>query len=284
MTEPDELESSRALLARIDQIPPLIARYEKTAELTPKPTSELGDDDRRTSFLQLSHFVAASMHLATDTLSATAKLLQPELGYLEHRLTAQFPLLRSALESASTALWLLRPDDQRTRIVRLLQLRRTDVIYDVRLTKAAAETMSKMSKMSTVNNPSAQRGIRDAMKRKRRQFERLNAIALAEAIHPDEHLSGAPGLEEIINEAAADSGKAAAIWRVISGLTHPSPLRLLQTTRTESSTDIGNGTVHVLSSMSLQNTTVSLMCAMLLYKEASDLRRFRMLKPAETTR
>lgn len=277
ITDDEEVSAVHALLARLDQIPVLITRYEKTAELAPKPSSELGDDDRRTSFLQLSHYVAASMHVATDALSAVAKLLQPEPGALEHRLTAQFPLMRSALEASATALWLLRPDEQRTRIVRLLQLRRSDVLYDLQLAKSAAKVMSSFGKAHVAT---AQRGVRDATKRKKKHDARLNEIAAAEAIAYEEFLSGSPGLAAIIDEAADDEGKASAVWRVISGLSHPSPLRLLQTSQIEQAADDGNDTVHLLSSMKLQNTIVSLMSAMLLYQEATEMRARRMLKPA----
>ncbi|MFJ6531748.1 hypothetical protein [Microbacterium sp. NPDC091662] len=130
VTEPDELDASRVLTDRLRQIDSILARYATIAQLRAKPTSELGDDDRRTSWLHLSHFVASCMSMATDNLAATKQLLLPDGAQLEHRVTAHFPLLRAALESASTALWLLRPDIQRDRIIRLLQLRTTDIDYD----------------------------------------------------------------------------------------------------------------------------------------------------------
>ena len=277
ITDLSELEASKELVKRLREITDLVQKHERVARVTPKVSSELGDDDRRTSFLQLSHFVSASMNMATDNLLAVRQLLQPESKDLEHHLTAQFPLLRSALESAATALWMLRPDSQRERIRRLLALRLSDVRYDVLMTKAAARVMEGMSQDSV---SVTQRGIRVAMQRKKKHIAQLRLIAMNEGIERHEYELDAPGLEEVIKQAAEDNGRAATVWRLISGLTHPSPLRLLQTSQNEEQQDNGDGTSFVLSSMNVQNSTVALLSAMLIYRQATEFRRLRTIRPA----
>jgi hypothetical protein len=209
-------------------------------------------------------------------LLAAKQLLQPEDGHLEHRLTAQFPLIRTSIESAATALWLVRPESQRERILRLLQLRITDINYDVQLMRAMADVIESMD---SDGRSLSQRGIRQAAQRKQKHRARIDLIARNKAIGLDEYERGAPGNEEIIRQAADDGGQAASIWRLISGLTHPSPMRVLQTSKTEVQAENGDNTDSVLVSTNVGQTTIALMTAMLLYRDATDFRRARMLHP-----
>ncbi len=271
VTEPDELDASRVLTDRLRQIDSILARYATIAQLRAKPTSELGDDDRRTSWLHLSHFVASCMSMATDNLAATKQLLLPDGAQLEHRVTAHFPLLRAALESASTALWLLRPDIQRDRIIRLLQLRTTDIDYDLTLIKAAA----KLADLSTPQGRSAsQAAIRGGVARRKRHLHQMAKIAETEGISVDDYVGGAPG-HSVIVEQATDypdlNGKyASAVWRLISGLTHPSPLRMMSTSKHGDTVDNEDGTLYVVASMNLAHTTNALLASMMTYRHATE--------------
>ena len=271
VTDADELGASQVLTERLLQIDLLLDRYATIAQLRAKPTSELGDDDRRTSWLHLSHFVASCMSMATDSLAATKQLLLPDGEQLEHRVTAHFPLLRSALESASTALWILRPDDQRERIIRLLQLRATDIDYDLTLVKAAA----KLADLSTSEGRSAsQAAIRSGVARRKRHSQQMTSIANAEGISADEYTGGAPG-HSVIVEQATDSpdlnGKyASTVWRLISGLTHPSPLRMMSTSKHGDTVDNEDGVLYVVASMNLAHTTNALLAAMMTYRQATE--------------
>lgn len=279
VTDADETADSHELARRLHQIDGLVDRYSRIAQLRAKPTSELGDDDRRTHWLQLSHYVSACMSMATDSLLATKQLLMPDGEQLEHRVTAQFPLLRSTLESASTALWLLRPDDQRDRIVRLLQLRTTDVDYNLRFVKAATRLIDNTTKDG---RSAAQKGIREATKRKRLHLEKIATIAAANDITPEEYAEGAPGYERIVEEATHSPDlagtHASTVWRMISGLTHPSPLRVMDTSKHGEPVDNDDGTLYVLSSMSLGTTTVALLAAMMTYRQATETLALRIAR------
>ena len=211
------------------------------------------------------------MSMATDNLAATKQLLLTDEEQLEHRVTAHFPLLRAALESASTALWLLRPDVQRDRIIRLLQLRTTDIDYDLTLIKAAA----KLADLSTPQGRSAsQAAIRGGVARRKRHVHQMAKIAEAEGISADEYVRGAPG-HSVIVEQATDypdlNGKyASTVWRLISGLTHPSPLRMMSTSKHGDTVDNEDGTLYVVASMNLAHTTNALLAAMMTYRHATE--------------
>ncbi|MFD6817722.1 hypothetical protein ACFWCH_12445 [Microbacterium sp. NPDC060132] len=271
VTDADELNASRVLTERLRQVDELLERYATIAQLRAKPTSELGDDDRRTSWLHLSHYVASCMSMATDNLAATKQLLLPDEEQLEHRVTAHFPLLRAALESASTALWLLRPDVQRDRIVRLLQLRTTDIGYDLTLIKAAA----KLADLSTPQGRSAsQAAIRGVVARRKRHMQQMTKIAEAEGISVDDYTGGAPGHGVIVEQATdypdLNGGYASTVWRLISGLTHPSPLRMMSTSKHGDTVDNEDGTLYVVASMNLAHTTNALLAAMMTYRQATE--------------
>lgn len=286
VTEAIEIAASIELTRRLEQIDPLLDRYATIAQLRAKPTSELGDDDTRTSWLHLSHFVAACMTMASDSLASTKQLLLPD-GQLEHRLTAHFPLLRSAIESSATALWLLQPDDQRERIVRLLKARTSDIEWDLPLVKAA-------SRIADQNRPEgrsmAQRAIRNAVARKKRHLAQIRSIATRESIAAEEYSDGLPGYERIIESATAHLNlpgtPTPTVWRLISGLTHPSPLRMMDTSQHGQPLDNQDGTLYVLSSMNLGTTTTALLAAMMTYRQATEHLAYRTgrLRPHQSAR
>lgn len=275
VTEAAEIAASEELARRLAQIGPLLDRYAKIAQLQPKPNAELADDDARTSWLHLSHFVASCMAMSSDSLASTQQLLLPN-GQLEHRITAHFPLLRSAMESAGTALWLLQPDNQRERITRLLQARTSDIEWDLPLVKAAARIVDQDTHES---RSKAQRAIRNAVARNRRHLAQIREIGTREKIAPDEYSEGLPGYERIIEQATAHldlpGASAATVWRLISGLTHPSPLRMMDTSQHGPPLDNQDGTLYVLSSMSLGSTTTALLAAMMIYRQATDHLAYR---------
>lgn len=275
VTDAAEIAASEALTERLIQIDTLLDRYSKIAQLKPKPTTEIADDDARTSWLHLSHFVAACMTMASDSLASTQQLLLPN-GQLEHRLTAHFPLLRSTIESAGTALWLLQPNDQRERIIRLLRARTDDIDWDMPLVKAA----SRIADQNTPEGRSvAQRAIRNAAARRKRHRDQIRAIATREGIDADEYSEGLPGYERVIQQATEHLNiagtPAPTVWRLISGLTHPSPLRMMDTSQHGTPLDNQDGTLYVLSSMNIGHTTTALLTAMMIYRQATEHLAYR---------
>lgn len=275
VTDATEIAASKTLAERLQQIDGLLDRYSKIAQVKAKPNTELADDDARTSWLHLSHFVASCMTMASDSLDSTRKLLLHD-GQLEHRLTAHFPLLRSAIESGGTALWLLQPDDQRERIVRLLRARTADIEWDMPLVKAA----SRIADPSTPEGRStAQRSIRNAVARKKRHVTQIRTIAAREDIAPEEYADGLPGYERIIEQATRHLNitgtPAPTVWRLISGLTHPSPIRMMDTSQHGTPLNNPDETLYVLSTMNIGTTTTALLTAMMIYRQATEHLAYR---------
>jgi len=69
-----------------------------------QPGSELGEDDRATDYLHVSHMVTTSLIHAVDHLHALRTLLVD--ARVLHT-SADFTLIRSGLENAATAVWLM---------------------------------------------------------------------------------------------------------------------------------------------------------------------------------
>lgn len=98
-----------------------IARWQERNEQeapAPQPGSDLAADDVATAYLQTSHVVATHFAYAVDHLNALRALI------VDAKLVpmgAPFTLLRSALENACAVVWLLGPDEPRTRALRRLR-------------------------------------------------------------------------------------------------------------------------------------------------------------------
>lgn len=183
------------------------------------------------------------------------------------------------MESTSTARRLLRPDVQRDHIVRLLQLRTTDVDYDLTLVKAA----TKLADLSTHEGRSAsQAAIRGGVARRKRHSQQMGMIAEAEGNRAHEYTGGAPGHGAVAEQATdypdLNGRYASMVWRLISGLTHPSPLRMMSTSKHGDSVDNEDGTLYVVASMNLAHTTDALLASMMTYRRATETLAARILR------
>jgi hypothetical protein len=110
----------------LDQDFAKIARWQQRTESQappPQPGSGLDADDAATAYLQTSHVVTTHLAYAVDHLNALRALI------VDAKLVpmgAPFTLLRSAVENACAVVWLLGPDDPRTRALRRLRLALAD--------------------------------------------------------------------------------------------------------------------------------------------------------------
>lgn len=107
----DEDQRAQLLMTMID------GWFERTSKKPAaiKPGSDLDADDQATDYLHVSHMVTTSLLHAVDhlhclkTLIVEAKMLHT---------SAPFTLIRSAVENASVAVWLLAPEDPQERRLR----------------------------------------------------------------------------------------------------------------------------------------------------------------------
>lgn len=104
-----------------------IERLRSTGEQKPQPPasgSELSRDDEALDPYMLSHAVSLATGIATDNLEAIRALIV-DAGRTQP--WAQYSLIRAALENATTALWLIGPDNPKERRYRRLRLAWNDV-------------------------------------------------------------------------------------------------------------------------------------------------------------
>lgn len=88
-----------------------------------KSGSSLAGDDRVADPYQVSHAVRAALGSSIDHMHAVVNLLGEAKAL--HPM-APFTMLRSALESSATALWLLQPSNRSERLTRRLRLAAAD--------------------------------------------------------------------------------------------------------------------------------------------------------------
>lgn len=282
--DPAEAAMSAEIIERLAQLPIIVERYGRVAGVTPKPGSELADDDLKTAWLQTSHMVSVCMAMAIDNLEAFRSLVEPEPGHLVLRQSAHFPLLRSALESGSLALWLLHPDEQRARIVRLLQSRWSDVKFAHTL---ATTTAAGFGSATREQRSMAERTRRDASRLKKKYISQIELIAQAQGIAEEEYNEGLPSYGTVIRDATDSTGLNGVLtdglWRMISGFTHPSALRTAHFGTHQRIQENDDGTDFVLTATNVGLVQIALMSAMTNVATATELLGARSLRPSGNT-
>lgn len=270
---------TQQLLERLVLIERVIAHHEKVASFTPKPRSVLGVDDRLTAPLQLSHAAGYAISVAVDNLKALIALVRADAGLTIYQV-AQYPLLRSAVEGAALAVWLLGPEDRQTRILRLLQARMDEVRFDQALIKRMSlvrdgDTREERSKAQEVRRKAHQ--IYAAKK------ESLATIADSRGIALAEYERGQPGWVDLVDAAAQHAFNdrkdvAAATWMALGGLTHPSSSRGLMFSVIEEFTDPVDGVHTTRISGSTQSVAMGTAAALLFLNAAQQINRDRRLR------
>ncbi|KJL33432.1 hypothetical protein [Microbacterium azadirachtae] len=191
------------------------------------PGSELATDDALLGGHQTSHLVGHCLSVSQDALS-TAKLilLDPITDGLRIPVVGQFPVLRTSIESASLAIWLLAPDEQRERLCRSLRARMDEIHHEDHLVTVLTEAEEGDTKAKTAEK---QKHRRENTKRSRAQKKRLRDHATDSGIGLEDINRGLPGFGPIVrasSELVGISGNhTQGMWAFISGLTHPSVKR-----------------------------------------------------------
>lgn len=229
VTDPDELEQARTILKRIEQGKQIAGLFAATTENAPAPGSDLAADDAATAWMNASHVVTGALNMATDNIRAVGEMLHP-VDHLRVPLYAHYPVLRSILESGALAKWLLVSDDPRERITRVLRTRLTDADEDRALKKEERALLTAME-----NTPGAEAIAAEEQRanhRYARDIGKLRGIAADHNIPWADVKKGRAPWIHIIRavctlEGTPDSvpvpgNYAAHLWKLISGLSHPS--------------------------------------------------------------
>ncbi len=168
--------------------------------------SLLAEDDVLTAPYQSSHVIAVFLGSALDHLQALRALLVDAEAL---HMSAPFTLTRSAIESASQALWLLTPDERQVRVQRRLQM--------------AADNAREQSRAVEILDPEA-RG------RLQQRLDRFAGLGEAAGIPRDHVLGRAPSLVTMVRAASdlvAPDLPLEFLWRLGSGYAHGNVWALL---------------------------------------------------------
>jgi len=278
----EEAQSQQVIKRLLDEIPVLVARAEKLSQAPPKRNSQLDVDDTATNPIQMSHLVNYCQLMAIDNLRAVREILNPNGDErLTFPIVALYPPLRSVMESASLALWILEPEDQRTPVQRLLRARVTDIVFDDQLNEIVLGPLPTTSKAERAEWNKAVRKTAETKKRRRGY---IKAVAQRFDIPMTEVDEGTPGFGELNGLAAASSDipdeMGRAVWHYVSGLTHPSTSRGASASALD---EVGPQVANILSvrmTANLGQVHVAMLVAMHHYRRADGLLRYRMLKVA----
>jgi hypothetical protein len=176
--------------------------------------------------IMCEHYLGGS----EDFFTALLQLLNPTPNVWQFPRFSLYPLIRGVIESSGQTVWVLGPDDQRQRFVRLLQLQRDELKNDVRWIKVR----TRIQDSDSAELRRQLDAIRTEADRKRQQrWQGLLDAAAPLGIEQAEFEGGLPGgYESVIREAVGEqrldfqNGRwSAAQWVFVSGMSHPSMSR-----------------------------------------------------------
>jgi len=265
VTDPAELNTARELLKRLEAVEPLIARWAKVDGVVAKASSELALDDEHSAWRQLSHAVNGGLHLALDNLRAFRDLVRPEMRLFLPQF-AHYSLLRSALEGASLALWLIAPDDPKERIQRLLRTATAELHDEDVLSSRAIEGISSDPERSFTGSEIDQ-ARKQKKQRHKKHIAQIRVVARKLGIDDPTSASWTVGYAEIVREATAPIGirgyMAESVWRQISGLAHPSLMRMTARSDLEVVSENRDGSLYAILTTDIGLTKTAFEAALL---------------------
>ncbi|MFJ3395290.1 hypothetical protein [Leifsonia aquatica] len=194
-----------------------------------RPGSDLAGDDEILGRYRTTDFLGHSLAVSLDTLrGARAVLTAPSDGDIQLPLVAHYPLLRTAIESASIGTWVIAPDSQHERIKRMLQIRMDEVHQDERLVKTFTYEEPGDTKTDII---AKQRKRRDHVREIGPKKKAIRAAGEAIGIAYESIVHGHPGIGPIIAEIGPLLGPGAntarGAWGYLSGISHASYTRLV---------------------------------------------------------
>jgi hypothetical protein len=183
----------------------ILAAYEEVQQpdlWDVKPGSSLAGDDRAANPYQISHATRSALGSSVDHMHAVINLLGEAKAL--HPM-APFTMLRSALESSATALWMLFPDARPERLTRRLRLAVVDA-RDRHQARAGA---------GLAGGPTLDEQIREIQGICRRGNGNVQIVAARD-----------PSVTTILDHADQVLGSHwhyLTAWRICSGIAHARP-------------------------------------------------------------
>lgn len=244
------------------------------------PLSDLFRDDQATAWMQVSHTIETCLGMAHENIRAVEEMLRPQ-GELRVPMYAHYPVMRSILEAAAEAKYILEPDDRRERIARALRSRLSDVKYDGELRDEIWSTMLEMEEGPTTEEL-AEYDRLEALKHAK-HMEKIKLIAREQGIPWASVKAGLPGTARMIRSVGsapgAPGGYVTHLWKIMSGLSHPSVSRSVNHSMIEERSESSSGVIDALVTASLEWTSNSLTAALGMTLDAVNLFAVRRASP-----
>jgi hypothetical protein len=251
------------------------------SRFTIKPRSQLALDDEATDWFRISHAATNYLIHASDALDALHTLI-PSDGELELHYMAHFPVARSALEAASLALWILAPDDPKQRIERHLRNVWREVSEEDALANMLIQSVAE-DEVPLSRNVDKDRKRQKRWKRKRIDY--IRAVVKRTGVRDPTLSDWKVGFGEIVRDATGTVGLPAmygeVVWRILSGVSHPSMIRAVRTMSHDQQWDNGDGTLHVLMTSDVGTVQFSLEAAMVQFRYAVEAYGRRAIRPGD---
>lgn len=212
-------------VTELSQILTLLEAFAFSVDLAyavePAASSQFQEDESASAPFQIGQFVGYCLLQAADAARSISRVARDGEGNLNLPIISMYPLARGLIECAATAIWAMSPADQRSRVLRRLQFAADELSHDAKLYKS----------MAIAFPPSQAQDILRATTQKRRDARAaLRRIADAHEIALDQFENSCPGWETIVQLAGDQipqmmTGALPSMWRLASGLSHPSSSR-----------------------------------------------------------
>lgn len=174
MTTDGEQQQFAEMFRHLDRVEPWLKRMDPDGpHERPRERSAMRRDDKETRPYELSQAAWHSLSHAVDHLHCLRTLLKD--AHLMH-MYAPYSLARAALENASTAVWLLAPDDRSERILRRLRF----AALDIRGGEAAKKLIGATGPKSEAERLAEVRAI--AQRRGLNESAAVNHVSYAEIV------------------------------------------------------------------------------------------------------
>lgn len=268
VSDPDEARLAGELVRRLSYVDAVLDRHDAVTSRTPAPWSQLGADDAATRWLQASHQLATILGMSVDNLRVVREMLISD-GKMIVPMYGHYPVLRSAIEASALAKWIAVPDDQAERLRRSLSARIADLNEDKDLHEEAMKAAALYGGIEASVLKRGDEAFKDGDVKARRV---IREICLERDIPWSRVNQGLPGYARIIR-VVGDAGEvpgnyAASVWRIISGLSHPSASRATRYSALEVLGESKDGVLNARLSASLQWTQAATMVAISLTLDA----------------
>lgn len=281
MKDTDEDLWNRRLWQRLQMIESLETHMGGRHWTIAEPASDFANDDAKIAPFQISHIIGHCLSTTVDFLRSTRLLLtDPERqAGLRLPLVGHYPAIRSAMEAGALALWILGPDESEERISRTLQARWDDIVQDNLAVLALTDQDVNDDKDAIVRKQKMRQKNAKAVGAKKRL---LRATAMTAGVPESVMMQGLPGFGEMLGETAAitrvESNHQVGMWRLVSGLTHPSASRAILLSKvTEMGGDDEVMNAELTASVSLTNAALD--SALLLHWHTLEMVALRGNKP-----